>query len=147
MCVCACMCMHVYVQIYIYIYMYMYMLVLVCMHACKYVWNAWFAAFAGFSALNKLLGKNVYTSQDQLGGPQVMVPNGVTHQVGLQSASCSYSLLKELTSKLARSATCSQHAAFCLIRSCQMTQKGSPQSLTGCDLTQASGDPDRCQKM
>ena len=25
----------------------------------------------GFSALNKLLGKEVYTSQDQLGGPQV----------------------------------------------------------------------------
>jgi len=35
----------------------------------------------GFSALNKLLGKNVYSSQDQLGGPQVMVPNGITHQV------------------------------------------------------------------
>jgi len=35
----------------------------------------------GYSALNKLLGKNVYTSQDQLGGPQIMVPNGVTHQV------------------------------------------------------------------
>ena len=34
----------------------------------------------GFSALNKLLGKAVYTSQDQLGGPQVMVPNGVTHE-------------------------------------------------------------------
>mmetsp|Transcript_57673 Transcript_57673/g.67324 ORF Transcript_57673/g.67324 Transcript_57673/m.67324 type:complete len:2093 (-) Transcript_57673:220-6498(-) len=34
----------------------------------------------GFSALNKLLGKEVYTSQDQLGGPQVMVPNGVTHE-------------------------------------------------------------------
>lgn len=34
----------------------------------------------GFSALNKLLGRNVYTSQDQLGGPQIMVPNGVTHQ-------------------------------------------------------------------
>ena len=30
---------------------------------------------------NKLLGKKVYTSQDQLGGPQIMVPNGVTHQV------------------------------------------------------------------
>jgi len=30
----------------------------------------------GYSALNKLLGKNVYSSQDQLGGPQVMVPNG-----------------------------------------------------------------------
>merc|ERR1719188_2301194 len=35
----------------------------------------------GYSALNKLLGKNVYVSQDQLGGPQIMVPNGVTHQV------------------------------------------------------------------
>merc|ERR1719188_440675 len=35
----------------------------------------------GFAALNKLLGKTVYTSQDQLGGPQVMVPNGVTHQL------------------------------------------------------------------
>ena len=34
----------------------------------------------GYSALNKLLGKPVYTSQDQLGGPQIMVPNGVTHQ-------------------------------------------------------------------
>lgn len=35
----------------------------------------------GYAALNKLLGKNVYCSQDQLGGPQIMVPNGVTHQV------------------------------------------------------------------
>jgi len=35
----------------------------------------------GYSALNKLLGKDVYTSQDQLGGPQVMFPNGVAHQV------------------------------------------------------------------
>ena len=33
----------------------------------------------GFSALNKLLGREVYTSQDQLGGPQIMCPNGVTH--------------------------------------------------------------------
>jgi acetyl-CoA carboxylase/biotin carboxylase 1 len=33
----------------------------------------------GYSALNKLLGREVYTSQDQLGGPQIMVPNGVTH--------------------------------------------------------------------
>ena len=32
-------------------------------------------------ALNKLLGKSVYSSQDQLGGPQVMVPNGVTHKL------------------------------------------------------------------
>jgi acetyl-CoA carboxylase/biotin carboxylase 1 len=35
----------------------------------------------GFSALNKLLGKEVYTSQDQLGGPQIMYPNGITHEV------------------------------------------------------------------
>ena len=35
----------------------------------------------GYGALNKLLGRDVYTSQDQLGGPQVMVPNGVTHEV------------------------------------------------------------------
>eukprot|EP00933_Yihiella_yeosuensis_P029464 TRINITY_DN23109_c0_g1_i1.p1 TRINITY_DN23109_c0_g1~~TRINITY_DN23109_c0_g1_i1.p1 ORF type:complete len:2264 (+),score=566.09 TRINITY_DN23109_c0_g1_i1:79-6870(+) len=35
----------------------------------------------GYSALNKLLGRDVYSSQDQLGGPQVMAPNGVTHQL------------------------------------------------------------------
>merc|ERR1712157_6560 len=35
----------------------------------------------GFSALNKLLGRAVYNSQDQLGGPQIMVPNGVTHEM------------------------------------------------------------------
>merc|ERR1712157_705438 len=35
----------------------------------------------GFSALNKLLGREVYSSQDQLGGPQIMVPNGVTHEI------------------------------------------------------------------
>eukprot|EP00746_Dinoflagellata_sp_MGD_P159405 gnl/MRDRNA2_/MRDRNA2_86689_c0_seq8.p1 gnl/MRDRNA2_/MRDRNA2_86689_c0~~gnl/MRDRNA2_/MRDRNA2_86689_c0_seq8.p1 ORF type:complete len:1370 (+),score=321.18 gnl/MRDRNA2_/MRDRNA2_86689_c0_seq8:94-4110(+) len=35
----------------------------------------------GYSALNKLLGKEVYTSQDQLGGPQIMYPNGISHQV------------------------------------------------------------------
>merc|ERR1711871_1490773 len=35
----------------------------------------------GYSALNKLLGREVYTSQDQLGGPQVMYPNGVSHEI------------------------------------------------------------------
>ena len=45
----------------------------------------------GYLALNKLLGREVYTSQDQLGGPQVMMPNGVSHlqvsddQEGVQS--------------------------------------------------------------
>ena len=37
----------------------------------------------GFGALNKLLGKEVYTSQDQLGGPQIMLPNGVAHQLAV----------------------------------------------------------------
>ena len=35
----------------------------------------------GYSALNKLLGREVYTSQDQLGGPQIMYPNGVAHDI------------------------------------------------------------------
>merc|ERR1719487_1634049 len=35
----------------------------------------------GFDALNKLLGQQVYTTQDQLGGPWIMVPNGVTHEL------------------------------------------------------------------
>lgn len=35
----------------------------------------------GYSALNKLLGREVYTSQDQLGGPQIMYPNGVSHDI------------------------------------------------------------------
>merc|ERR1711937_111479 len=34
----------------------------------------------GYGALNKLLGREVYASQDQLGGPQIMYPNGVTHE-------------------------------------------------------------------
>merc|ERR1719188_101030 len=35
----------------------------------------------GYQALNKLLGQHVYTTQDQLGGPHIMVPNGVTHEL------------------------------------------------------------------
>jgi acetyl-CoA carboxylase / biotin carboxylase 1 len=35
----------------------------------------------GYSALNKLLGREVYDSQDQLGGPQIMYPNGVSHDI------------------------------------------------------------------
>lgn len=33
----------------------------------------------GYQALNKLMGKDVYTSNDQLGGVKVMHTNGVTH--------------------------------------------------------------------
>jgi acetyl-CoA carboxylase/biotin carboxylase 1 len=35
----------------------------------------------GFGALNKLLGRDVYNSNDQLGGPQIMSPNGVAHEI------------------------------------------------------------------
>ncbi|KAM3570180.1 hypothetical protein VYU27_007743 [Nannochloropsis oceanica] len=33
----------------------------------------------GFQALNKLMGKAIYTSNDQLGGQMIMFPNGVSH--------------------------------------------------------------------
>jgi acetyl-CoA carboxylase/biotin carboxylase 1 len=33
----------------------------------------------GYQALNKLLGREVYTSNLQLGGPQIMYRNGITH--------------------------------------------------------------------
>lgn len=33
----------------------------------------------GYQALNKLLGNEIYTTNDQLGGPMIMFPNGVTH--------------------------------------------------------------------
>lgn len=35
----------------------------------------------GYAALNKLLGREVYTSHMQLGGPKVMGANGVSHHV------------------------------------------------------------------
>mmetsp|Transcript_32468 Transcript_32468/g.74377 ORF Transcript_32468/g.74377 Transcript_32468/m.74377 type:complete len:2019 (-) Transcript_32468:454-6510(-) len=35
----------------------------------------------GYQALNKLLGTNVYESNDQLGGPEVMGGNGVSHLI------------------------------------------------------------------
>lgn len=35
----------------------------------------------GYQALNKLLGKPVYTSNEQLGGPEIMYPNGVSHLI------------------------------------------------------------------
>ena len=35
----------------------------------------------GFAALNKLLGREVYTSHMQLGGPKIMGTNGVSHHV------------------------------------------------------------------
>lgn len=35
----------------------------------------------GYQALNKLMGVDVYSTNDQLGGPGIMYPNGVAHMV------------------------------------------------------------------
>jgi len=35
----------------------------------------------GYQALNKLMGVDVYSTNDQLGGPGIMYPNGVSHMV------------------------------------------------------------------
>ena len=35
----------------------------------------------GYQALNKLMGREIYTTNDQLGGPMIMFPNGVSHQL------------------------------------------------------------------
>ena len=35
----------------------------------------------GYQALNKLMGKAVYTSNAQLGGPDIMYNNGISHAV------------------------------------------------------------------
>jgi acetyl-CoA carboxylase carboxyltransferase component len=35
----------------------------------------------GFEALNKLMGKEVYSSNEQLGGPKIMFHNGVSHEL------------------------------------------------------------------
>jgi len=51
----------------------------------------------GFSALNKLLGRDVYNSQDQLGGPQIMFPNGVSHEVVEDDQAGVASILKWLS--------------------------------------------------
>lgn len=45
----------------------------------------------GYAALNKLLGRQVYTSHMQLGGPRVMGHNGVSHHIvddDLHGATC-----------------------------------------------------------
>jgi acetyl-CoA carboxylase/biotin carboxylase 1 len=35
----------------------------------------------GYQALNKLMGTDVYSTNDQLGGPAIMYPNGISHLV------------------------------------------------------------------
>lgn len=50
-------------------------------HICAAFVDAALGRVAGYAALNKLLGREVYTSHMQLGGPKVMGANGVSHHV------------------------------------------------------------------
>ena len=52
---------------------------------------------AGKDALNKLLGRQVYTSNDQLGGVQVMYPNGVSHLVCNTDDDAAYQIMQWLS--------------------------------------------------
>ena len=35
----------------------------------------------GYSGLTKIEGRDIYNSQDQIGGPQIMFPNDVYHEL------------------------------------------------------------------
>ncbi|KAB7507632.1 Acetyl-CoA carboxylase [Armadillidium nasatum] len=51
----------------------------------------------GYRALNKLLGKEVYTSNSQLGGVQIMHANGVSHDVAPNDLEAIHRMLKWLS--------------------------------------------------
>ncbi|XP_078337630.1 acetyl-CoA carboxylase-like isoform X9 [Crassostrea virginica] len=51
----------------------------------------------GAGALNKVLGKEVYTSNNQLGGIQIMYTNGVTHDVTADDFDGVYKIIKWLS--------------------------------------------------
>ncbi|KAI3465083.1 hypothetical protein Pfo_021746 [Paulownia fortunei] len=51
----------------------------------------------GFSALNKLLGREVYSSHMQLGGPKIMATNGVVHLTVLDDLEGISAILKWLS--------------------------------------------------
>jgi len=51
----------------------------------------------GYAALNKLLGKEVYTSHMQLGGPKVMANNGVSHCLVEDDVSGALEIIKWLS--------------------------------------------------
>lgn len=51
----------------------------------------------GAGALNKLLGREVYTSNNQLGGIQIMYHNGVSHVTALDDLEGIYTMLKWLS--------------------------------------------------
>lgn len=51
----------------------------------------------GYSALNKLLGREVYASNNQLGGIQIMYNNGVSHKTDPRDLDGIYTILKWLS--------------------------------------------------
>ncbi|KAK3859492.1 hypothetical protein Pcinc_034403 [Petrolisthes cinctipes] len=51
----------------------------------------------GFSALNKLLGREVYSSNSQLGGVQIMHKNGISHAVASNDLEGIHTMLKWLS--------------------------------------------------
>ncbi|KAK7582615.1 hypothetical protein V9T40_014060 [Parthenolecanium corni] len=51
----------------------------------------------GYAALNKLLGREVYASNNQLGGVQIMYNNGVTHKTEIRDLDGVYTILKWLS--------------------------------------------------
>ncbi|KAG5900051.1 hypothetical protein JTB14_016026 [Gonioctena quinquepunctata] len=51
----------------------------------------------GYSALNKLLGREVYASNNQLGGIQIMYNNGVTHKTDQTDLEGIYTILRWLS--------------------------------------------------
>ncbi|KAL1117895.1 hypothetical protein AAG570_004208 [Ranatra chinensis] len=51
----------------------------------------------GYSALNKLLGREVYASNNQLGGVQIMYNNGVSHRTEPRDLDGVYAILKWLS--------------------------------------------------
>lgn len=51
----------------------------------------------GYQALNKLLGREVYTSNLQLGGPQIMYRNGVSHLTAKDDLSAMTSFIRWLS--------------------------------------------------
>ena len=55
----------------------------------------------GYAALNKVLGRQVYTSHMQLGGPRVMGVNGISHHVVSGPGRCSWGGLRVLLQQAA----------------------------------------------
>lgn len=60
----------------------------------------------GFQALNKVLGRNVYTSNYQIGGTQIMFNNGVSHLTATDDLDGVSSILKWLAFVPAHSGDC-----------------------------------------